>query len=222
MPAITISRESGSRGGDLARSVALKLRWHLVDKDTIGAILRQYGFVEFEQEYNTVPGFWASFDGQRGRRKVLVEMLNQVLLALAHHGGVVLLGRGGCAVLGDFADVLNVRVQAPRPIRVQEVMRRQGFSDSERAEILVSEEDRVRKAFLETYYGVHWDDPCSFDMVIDTGKVPMNLAVDWLTQAPESLKKQKVSEERMTTAIQVDPLLAATISTELKCDAVRH
>jgi cytidylate kinase len=222
MSAITISRESGSRGGDLARSVALKLGWHLVDKDTIGAILRQYGFVEFEQEYNAVPGFWANFDGQRGRRKVLVEMLNQVLLALARHGGVVLLGRGGCAVLGDFADVLNVRVQAPRSLRVQEVMRRQGFSDSERAEILVSEEDRVRKAFLETYYGLRWDDPCIFDMVIDTGKIPLNLATDWLAQAPDSLKKQKVSEANMTASIKVDPLLASTISNELKCDAVRH
>jgi cytidylate kinase len=55
-------------------------------------------------------------------------MLNKVIEAFAHHGNVVLLGRVGFEVLGKYADVLHVRLQAPFSVRVKRIMTQQGLS----------------------------------------------------------------------------------------------
>jgi len=147
----------------------------------------------------------------------MVDMLNRVILALAHHGDMVILGRGGFAVLGGFADVLKVRIQAPLPIRIKRVMEQQNITEPERAEAFVTENDRVRIAFVESWYGVRWDTASPFDLVIDTGKVPPELATTWLVEANRVAKERKGGDERTTGTIQVDPVLASAVSDEFKC-----
>jgi cytidylate kinase len=70
-------------------------------------------------------------------------MLNRVIQALAQHGNVVILGRGSCAVLGGFADVLNVRVQATLSARTERVMTRYNLTDIEQASRLVRKNDKI-------------------------------------------------------------------------------
>jgi cytidylate kinase len=218
MSVITISMKVGSEGSHIAEKVAQTLGYHFADKTTIGKVLNQYGLVEFDKEYDSAPGFWAHFDAQREeRRKLMVDMLNRVILALAHHGDMVILGRGGFAVLGGFADVLNVRVQAPLPIRIKRVMEQENITEPERAEAFVTENDRVRIAFVESWYGVQWDTASPFDLVIDTGKVPPELATTWLVEANRVAKERKGGDERTTGTIQVDPILASAVSDEFKC-----
>lgn len=218
MSVITISMKVGSEGSHIAEKIAQTLGYHFADKTTIGKVLSQYGLVEFDKEYDSAPGFWARFDAQREeRRKLMVDMLNRVILALAHHGDMVILGRGGFAVLGGFADVLNVRIQAPLPIRIKRVMEQQNITEPERAEAFVTENDRVRIAFVESWYGVRWDTASPFDLVIDTGKIPPELATTWLVEANRVAKERKGGDERTTGTIQVDPILASAVSDEFKC-----
>ena len=218
MSVITISMQVGSEGNHIAEKVAQTLGYHFADKRTIGKVLSQYGLVEFDEEYDSAPGFWARFNAQREeRRKLMVDMLNRVILALAHHGDMVILGRGGFAVLGGFADVLKVRIQAPLPIRIKRVMEQQNITEPERAEAFVTENDRVRIAFVESWYGVRWDTASPFDLVIDTGKVPPELATTWLVEANRVAKERKGGDERTTGTIQVDPVLASAVSDEFKC-----
>src|SRR5512141_392121 len=110
MAVITISRESGSGGGRIAQLVAASLGYHLVDDRIMRNLLEQYGMVDFDEVYNAAPGLQARFVE---RRQEVTEMLNRILMAVAHHGNAVILGRGGFAALREVADVLNVRVQAP-------------------------------------------------------------------------------------------------------------
>jgi len=154
MSAITISREIGSQGDEIAAQVALALGHHLVDRRFIGSILSQYGLVEFDQEYQTLPGFWQRFDAQREqRRDQMVAMLNQVIQAVARHGNVVIVGRSGYVVLAGFADVLHVRLQAPQAVRIARVAVSQGLSAAQ-AEDAVQTSDLVRATFVEDFYDV--------------------------------------------------------------------
>ena len=85
MSVITISREFGSEGDAIARKVAQALDYHFVDQKFIGTILTQYGYVEFDKEFSSLPTFWERFDAQREKqRDVMANMLNQVIQA--HHG----------------------------------------------------------------------------------------------------------------------------------------
>jgi cytidylate kinase len=221
MTVITVSREFGSGGSPIAQKVAQTLGYHFVDKDTIGRVLSQYGLPEFEKEYDAAPpNFWARFDVQRmERRDQMVSLLNQTILALARHGNAVILGRCGFVVLKDYVDVLNVRLQGPLPSRIKYVMERENITDAGQAEAMVKEGDKIRAAFVETFYGARWDAAGAFDVVIDTDKVPTEMAAAWLVAAARALESRKVSLAPTTKGIVPDAVLAAAVTDELKCEA---
>ncbi|MCE1252333.1 MAG: cytidylate kinase-like family protein [Anaerolineae bacterium] len=214
MSVITVSRELGSEGSYIARKTAMALGYHLVDKKVIENILAQYGLVHFNEEYESSTGIWDRFDASRERT---VEMLNRVIRAVAHHGNVIIVGRGSFAVLSGFADVLNVRIQAPLPVRVERVMMERSILDRDQVELLVKESDRVRQAFISSWYGVRWDSAVAFDLVIDTGKVPREMAVDWLVALHYKLEKQNGNHGLfLTGSLEVDTVLMETVQSVLQ------
>jgi len=217
MSVITISREFGSGGDRIAQKVAQTLDYHFVDQKFIGTILGQYGYVEFDKEYATLPGFWERFDAQREKqRDEMVHLLNQVVQAVAHHGNVVLLGRSGFEVLGGFADVLHIRLQAPLPVRVRRVMTEQNIP-YEQAEELVKKTDKVRVAFVEEFYRVPWDSIHAFDLVINTAKVSPDLATDWIIAAVTTPETNVELEKNTVASMGVDRIMAQAVSEVLQC-----
>ena len=126
MAVITISRELGSGGSDIAQQVAKRLGYEFVDKHTTDGIFRQYGLTKFDDLYSSAPSI---LDLLNADNLLLISMANEILEAVAKRGNVVILGRAGFAVLGGYADVLNVRIEAPFSDRVQRVMAREGLTD---------------------------------------------------------------------------------------------
>jgi cytidylate kinase len=217
MSVITISRELGSEGSKIARQAALALGFQLVDKKMIENVLSQYGLVQFGEAYDAAPGFWVRLDSTRER---MIDMLDRVLEAMAYHGQVVILGRGSFAVLNGYADVLNVRVQAPLDLRIKRVMLEQNIREWDKAEALVKESDKVRAAFIQTWYGVHWDLASAFDLVIDTGKISPDLAVNWLVEAHRSLARSPSPiNVPVTRSLEIDTILLETVNAVLEKSA---
>jgi cytidylate kinase len=218
MSVITISREFGSEGEYIAQQVAQTLNYHYVDQKIIGILLGQYGYVEFDKEYAMLPTFWERFDAQREKqRDVMVKMLNQVIEAIAHHGNVVLLGRSGFEVLGRFADVLHVRLQAPFSVRVGRIMAQRKIP-MEQAETVVKDNDKVRVAFVEEFYRVPWNAIHAFDLVINTGKISPDLATSWVINVAKTPVTSLEIGKRTTASIVVDRILAEAVSDVLKCE----
>ncbi len=220
MTVITISREFGSDGDRIAQDVAQALDYHFVDRKLIGAIIGQYGYVEFDREYTTLPTFWERLDVQREKeRDVVVSMLNQVIRAIAHHGHAVILGRSGFEVLAGFVDVLHVRLQAPFQVRVQREMAQQHLS-LEAAEALVKKNDKVRVGFVEEFYRVPWNSIQAFDLVINTGKLDPDLATEMIINAARNLENSLDRGTPNVTSIDVDRILAESVSELLQCQQV--
>jgi cytidylate kinase len=219
MAVITISRELGSEGTSIAEKTARALGYHLADKNTLEQILQEYGLLEFDRMYESIPGFWDRFDAHRmERRTILISMLNQAILALAKHGNIVLLGRGGFTVLAGLADVLHVRVQAPLSLRIRRVTEDPTVAEPSRAEILVKENDRLQKSFVESVYGAQWDSVKGFDLVIDTGKISPDLASTWIVDAVKALQVPDRSGVHTASQLQVDHILAASVADFFKCE----
>ena len=217
MSVITISREFGSEGDSIARKVAQTLGYHFVDQKFIGHVLGQYGYVEFDKEYQKLPTFWERFDAQREtQRDVMMDMLNRVIQAVAHHGDAVILGRSGFEVLGGFANVFHVRLQAPFSVRVGRVMSGQKLTYEE-AETLVKENDKVRLAFVEEFYRVSWGTIQAFDLVVNTGKVFPDMATNWIIDAARTFVNNMDNNKPTTASIKVDRILADAVSDVLGC-----
>ncbi len=218
MPTITISRELGSQGRQIAENTAQALGYHLMDKRAIGKVMGEYGLVEFHDEYEVAPSFWDIFDAHRMERRAdMVNMLNKVMLALAQHGNMVILGRAGFAVLRDFADVLNVRIQASLEQRIAFVKADENIADLEQAEIYIKDNDQNRTAFIESFYGVKWDQASAFDLVADTSKVSPEMVTNFLIAAARNLEQKQKGGTNIAANIPVDPVVYSSICKALKC-----
>jgi cytidylate kinase len=215
MAVITISREFGSAGIHIGKQVAKVLGYNFVDKTTLEKVLQQYGLIQLNDLYKSAPGFWASIDE---RNLLLISMLNKSFLALARRGNVVILGRGGFAALSGYADVLHVRIQAPFPVRVQRIMEREGIPDLQRGQDLVKENDKARMAFLQSFYNARWDATNAFNLVINTHTTPPDMAAQWIITAAKNLEQQNLDRELTTAKIEVDSIMAITI-TEILTDS---
>lgn len=212
MAVITISRELGSGGTDISKQVAQALSYKLVDKEFIEAILRQYGMTEFEKLYQSTASIWARYDSANMQ---LVKMLNKTILAIAQRDRAVILGRGGFAILHEYANVLNVRIQAPLADRVQFVMQNESMQDYHAAEEYVKENDRVRDTFVQAFYGIKWENARYFNLVIDTSQIPRATAVNWIIEAAHSIDQLRITAGKNTREIEVDVVLEKTVREQM-------
>jgi cytidylate kinase len=210
MTTITISRELGSEGREIARQVAATLGYSFVDKQIIEGVFRRYGLTKFDDLYTSAPGFW---DVANANNLLIVAMLNETMEALAQRGRVVIMGRGGFASLNQYADVLNVRIQAPFSVRVERVLAREKLFGRQQAEYRVRADDNARKKFIKMFYNREWDVETYFNLVIDTSAVSKGMAVNWIIEAARSLDQKDFGPETLTAQqARVDPVLLDAIT----------
>ncbi len=221
MSVVTISREFGSLGSLVAEDAARTLGYHLADKTTIETVLKDYGLVQFTREYDSIPGFWERFDAQkREERQHHINMLNKCISALARCGNVVIVGRGGFAVLAGLSDVLHVRIQAPIPVRIRRLLEVPGIGDPGLAEQAVTKNDNLQQKFIKMVYGQDWDTAKAFDLVIDTGKIPPGLAAEMVVQATRELKVRGTGGERILADLPLDPDLSEAVERVMNAGAI--
>jgi len=208
MTVITISREYGSQGECVAQKVAETLGYQLANKHTFEKILRQYGMVQLDELYKTATSFWARVDMANLE---LVSMLNKITLGFAKLNNMVILGRGGYAVLHDYADVLHVRVQAPFDVRVRRIMEREGLQDVAVAEKVVAKNDKARAMFVQGFYDADFYTTRSFHLVLDSSVIPLETAATWVVEAARLLEPRSFRDSLTTRNIEVEPILAGAI-----------
>lgn len=213
MAIVTISREFGSRGAEIARGVAGALGYHLVERATFEALFQQYGILEFEEVYDAPPGFLGRLVP---RRAEFAQMMTRIVGAVARHGDAVVVGRGGFAVLRGLADVLNVRVQAPRAWRALRVVASRQVPEGADPEEFVREIDERRAAFVQFSYGVRWDATDDFDLAIDVAKLSAELATSFVVQAARSVAAAPGAGQRAAD-LPADPVMEDALADVLGC-----
>jgi cytidylate kinase len=215
MTVVTISRELGSEGSLIAEEVAKGLGYHLADETTVATILKGYGLVDFEQEYQSIPGFWDRLSTEKSdERENFLTMLNRTLLALAGHGDVVIVGRGGFAVLDGMPGVFNVRTQAPLSLRIERTQDSTASVEPHKAEALVKGNDQVQKVFVKSVYGMQWNSAEAFDLVIGTGQIGADLAASMIVKAVQALRPEPPAT---APSFPVDDILASAVQDALDC-----
>jgi cytidylate kinase len=117
-----------------------------------------------------------------------VRMTDLVIRDLARDGDVIIVGRGGRAVLREVPGVLHVLVIASFAQREATLMAREGIERQEAAARLRAS-DRARADYLKRYHGVGWLDPVLYDLVINTGNLPLPAAVAAVAGACQAMDR---------------------------------
>lgn len=183
MSILALSETLGSLGNDIGRQVAHRLGYEFADREIIAKAAERFGESVLDLTHVTEerPTLWERFSDTRRRYLAAVEA---TVFDLAVRDHVVLSGRGATLLLRDVRHALRVRITAPAEVRAERLRAQQGLT-AEAAVDAVRRADRERAARVRFLYGVDWDDPLLYDLVINTARVSVERAVLQLIQALE-------------------------------------
>lgn len=200
MRAVTISREYGSGGGEIAARLAKRLSWQLIDRQIIVEISEMLGETVEETSVRDehAPGLaavladslrWAApLPGWMPNRTTDEEMrryrtaLSQVVGVAVERGQVVIVGRGAQTLLAGRRDVLHVRIVAPLDQRAAYVAVRERL-DAVVARERIQRKDADRDHYLQSVEHSSPADALLYDMTINTGVLSLDDAVDLIALA---------------------------------------
>jgi cytidylate kinase len=181
---ITIEREYGCGGGEIAQRLATQLGWKLWDQLLTEEIARlaecPRAVVEVREErtdplyYRLFKSFLrGSYEGSLNAHKLKVvdsesisKITERVVQNAAKIGNSVIVGRGSQIFLRNRPDTLRVFLYAPREDKLRRLLAR-GKSESE-AEQLVDSVDQERADFIQKYFRVEWPNRAIYQAMINT------------------------------------------------------
>ncbi len=192
---VAVSRESGSRGGTIARRAARKLGWQIYDQELLEYVAQETAVRQGVLEGLQGPaGAWIEERMDRLLREQnlsqhpLVGNLARVVLSLGAQGGVVLIGRGAGCIL-PRETTLNVRIIAPLPERVAYMSQWMRLTQEEAAERVASR-DRLRNEFVATHFHRHPGDIHQYDLVLNTSLLGEDVCAELIAQAARARQAQ--------------------------------
>jgi cytidylate kinase len=178
---VTISREYGSGGAQLASQLAGRLGWRLLDRTIVEQVAAAaHVDPELVTRYDERPDTWLhalaknvfSFGAHEGVH-VPPEMVDAESLAArsrrvveqaASLGECVIVGRGSQCALAGRTDVLHVFVFAPAEERIRRAVER-GLQGDLSSIVAV---DRERSDYTRTLYGRDWRDPQLYHLMLNS------------------------------------------------------
>ncbi len=181
MATVTISRQMGSLGCEVAQITATRLHFHLVWRDLINQAARLAGAPEMALAAIDELGLLNVCPSPK-ICQAYRQAVRQIMEELADKGDVVIVGRAGQVILGARPNVLHVRIIAPFHLRVERIAQQQGIS-SECAQAQVETSDRYRARYLQRFYRVRWDNPELYHLVINTGLMSVDQAASVIYRA---------------------------------------
>ncbi|HXR66218.1 MAG TPA: cytidylate kinase-like family protein [Ktedonobacteraceae bacterium] len=213
MHAVTISREYGSGGGEVAARLAAALNWRLVDHEAVIQVARELSIsvtdAEAQDEYaeslgmRLLNGLSLMQPPMSSSMHVIPltdtqmyhETMRNVIIRALASDPVVLVGRGSQMLLKGRRDTLHVRVVAPLEQRIMYVMQREKLS-RDNAQARIHYKDSGRDRYLSMQYRQHPSDPLLYDLVINTAVLGLDDAVALIQVA----LKQKAQHLRVPTS----------------------
>ena len=184
---VAISRETGARGGGIAKRVAQALGWQILNQEMMG-FLTQNESARAELLADVTPDAAAWADRQVDRllaeRKIggpeAVELI-RLVFHIAARGEVVLVGRGA-GILLPPETTLNVRVVAPLDQRIAYIGQWLRMTAEEAADE-VEARDRVRSAMHAALASRDPADLTQYDLVLNSGRLGEAVAAELIVQA---------------------------------------
>ena len=203
---LTIEREYGSGGAEIARMLAGRLGWKLWDQLLTNEIARRMQcdcrVVEEHEEkrdplfYRLVRSFMrGSFEGSLNAPRLQIAdtdcirvVAEKVVKGAAEQGQCVIVGRGSAYYLQDWPDAFHVFIYAPFDEKVRRL--EAGGKSEEEAVQLAESVDHERAAFIKKYFGVEWPERHKFHLMVNS-TLGTDAAVETILHAISVFEKRQ-------------------------------
>lgn len=196
---ITISRETGAGGSEIARRLAEELKMDLMGGQIIERVAKNAkmstNVVETldEKAVTRVDSMINSlFVSRHLSPDSYLRHLTWVLGTIGEHGNAIIVGRGANFVLSK-EKTFRIRFVAPKEYRIQHFIKSRGMTKAD-ATKYVEKRDEDRAGYIKNYFKADASDPSHYNMVINTemtgieGAVKIVVAAfqNWVTKTEQT------------------------------------
>jgi len=212
MTVIAMTREMGSLGKDVAAGLADQMGLTVVHHELVEHNLAERLGVQESAVHRYLEGGASLLERWKIDKEKLSRYTAEEILELAKQGNVVIRGWGAVAILRAVPHVLRVRVCAPMPSRERVMVERLGLKSPSEAMREILQNDAAHARIMRGFFGVNWEDPQLYHVVLNTGAVPVDACVSivrLLAERPEF----KVTDE--TRSVLADKLMESRVRAAL-------
>ena len=214
MAIVTISRGTFTGGIAVAEALASELGYPCVSREVVRDAAQESGVPE-EQLLTTLeepPRFW---EKDPARLAAHLNLVRTALLRRARDGDLVYHGYAGHLLLRGLPHMLRVRVIADDASRTAAAARDKGLDERQAAEFVRKLDGQLAK-WTRTLYGVDWQDPSVYDVVLNLEALSVAGAVATLAGMTRLDEFQPTPQSRKAFD---DVLLASVAWSALAMDA---
>lgn len=188
---VTISREVGSSGTEIAAELGRRLDWHVYDHEIVDSIARHENVRESLVEQldektqslveDAVRRFLQMLEGKPLGSEEYHEGLVRTVAYFAARGSAILVGRGANFILAGMPG-LHVRIVGSPEIRAARLAERWGVPPCEAA-VRMARGDEERRLFVRHHFKRDVQDPRAYDLVFNTDRVSVVQVADAIVAA---------------------------------------
>ena len=195
---ITINRESGSGGKEIATKLGELLGVKVYGKEILASIREKYNLTheDIERIKGTKTGWWADFcrfykqfgttaaiayeSFEVDSRQLYYEEA-KLLKDLAEQESCIIVGRTGFQIFKDDPNAMRLFLIANPECRVKRLMKKQGVDEKGAREIM-ERTDKARENFTKTFADVSRYDARNYDMVINVSGFTTDQVAQFLAE----------------------------------------
>ena len=184
---ITINRECGSGGRDIACRMGEILGLKVYDKAILEAICEKYNLdkkeiqriksqklnlwddlCQFHRQFGTEGDRYLT-ENKKVTSRELYYAESQIMRNLAAQESCIIVGRAGFQIFKDNPDAIHIFLIADRDVRIRNIAERENL-DERNAAKFIDDVDRAREIFTKNFVGVSRYDVRNYDIAINVSR----------------------------------------------------
>ena len=188
---VTISREFGAGGSELAAALGTRLGWPVLDHDIVHRVAEELRLDDDTVE--RLDEHWPSLLARIANvlivpqpemftfvpasdvtsHDAIAEAARAVIEEAAASPPLIVVGHGAQCILAGRPDAMQVRVVAPHAARLRRVTKRlnvdQGFATT-----LIRQADYDRRMYVQRHFHRDWQSPLLYDVQVNSGRLSID------------------------------------------------
>ncbi len=186
MAVIALTRETATRGNEVASGLARRLGLTVVDDELFEHDIADRSGWRESEVHRYLEGSASLMERLKLDRTRLSRCTAQEVLELASRGNVLIRGWGGTYLLQSIAHVVCVRIYAPMSYRETVMMERLGLDSASKAKREIERSDATHNGTMQKLFGLNWEDPSQYAIALNTARVAVADCVEHIVRTAES------------------------------------
>ncbi|MDD5602664.1 MAG: cytidylate kinase family protein [Eubacteriales bacterium] len=203
MPVITISRQHGSLGYEIAQSLSAQLGMELIEREKV--IKEWMPEVADKYQLHLLAESPGAYLKKSSGGIVFKEFIEQRLRLFASENPCIIVGLGSQMIFRSDQAALNVRIMASEEKRAERLSRKYKLNTQEALK-LINAIDKRHKRYISLLYEADWADPSLYDLTINTDRLSIKNSLEAIQSA--AIARGLLSRNFQRSGIPAGPSLS--------------